>query len=84
MTNLVLAEVDQIFAGSLCYLESNQLLSKTVVATFWTSITKFGLLFIPTSGHTGPGADKKCFRLSLVAVVQTFVGIKLNLFYIPN
>ena len=34
-------------------LLKHHFLIQTAVATFWYRLTKFGLLFIPTSGHTG-------------------------------
>ena len=34
------------------YFEKHQFPIKTVVATFWPLFEEFGLLFIPTSGHT--------------------------------
>ena len=45
VTNLVLAEVDQIFAGSLCYLESNQLLSKNCSSYFLDKYYKIWATF---------------------------------------
>ena len=51
MTNL-LAIVAQIFGDFFMLKKVITFSVKTVVATFWETIAKFGLVFIPTSGHT--------------------------------
>ena len=33
---------------------------RTVLATIWAFLEKFGLLFTPTSGHTGVGGGGNC------------------------
>ena len=60
MTNFV-RKVAQISALFLVYFEKHHFLIKTVVATFWHLFEEFGLLFIPTSGHTA-GDDDEFFK----------------------
>ena len=40
-------------ATFLGYFETTHSYVKTVLATFWATFGKIGLLFPPTSGHTG-------------------------------
>ena len=48
----LLAKGAKIFAVFWGYFVNITFEVKTAVATFWAIFDKFGLLFIPTSGHT--------------------------------
>ena len=48
----------------LGYFEKHHSCVKTALATFWATFGKIGLLFTPTSGHTGHIAQNRLKRLN--------------------
>ena len=68
-----------MFGNFLGNFENLTFLSQTVVATFWATLVKLGLLFIPTSGHTAATADNK--KLPLCGNVQSLLDIVSSIFY---
>ena len=53
LDNIFLTKVAQILSNFLRCREKHYFLSKTIVALFGSLFGKIGLLFTPTSGHTG-------------------------------
>ena len=70
-----------MFGNFLGKFENLNFLSQTVVATFWATLVKLGLLFIPTSGHTVATADNK--KLPLCGNVQSLLDIAPQ-FFMPD
>ena len=69
-----LIKVAQIF---FCFLGNLQIVTfhaKPAVTSFGETIWKFGLLFIPTSGHTGQKA-RKCLQMQIWALANSKYGL---------
>ena len=49
-----LAKEAQMIGNFLGYFDKSHSNVKTALTTFWATFGKIGLLFTPTSGHTGP------------------------------
>ena len=59
-----LAKEAQMIGNFLGYFEKPHSYVKTELATFWATFGKIGLLFTPTSGHTGHIAQNRLKRLN--------------------
>ena len=60
-----LTKVGKIFEDLLGYIEINCFLGKNAVDTFWTTLRRIWLLFIPPSGHT----VKLCYLVMTISFV---------------
>ena len=73
-TNVTL-KLAQIFVNFLGNFEvSHSYRKNTILITFWVSIGKFGLLLIPTSGHTDGNewnGAKKTKRIKITQMKQS-------------
>ena len=69
-----LAKEAQNYWQLLGYFEKPYSFVKTALATFWATFGKIGLLFTPTSGHTGIGTKKSFAKIKILFLL--LVGVR--------
>ena len=65
-----LAKEAQMIGRFLGYFEMTLPHVKTALATFWATFGKIGLLFTPTSGHTGIGTKKSFAKIKILFLLS--------------
>ena len=68
LARIFLAKEAQMIGNFLGYFE------KPAFSTFWATFGKIGLLFTPTSGHTGIGTKKSFAKIKILFLL--LVGVR--------